>query len=113
MSGLIRALAIVLPLLVVAADCASAQYRGGCRGSGLSCAQLDYYCSQGNQTPISVRPYCGGGGAPYRRYDGPSYGGYGDYRGRRLSYEELRYYCSQGDQTPISVRGECIRSGLW
>jgi len=119
MSPLIHVLAIVLPLLAVAADSASAQDRGGCRGSGMSCAGLDYQCSLGDQTPYSLRRYCGREdapyrryreGAPYRRYDGPSYG---EYRGRGMSYEELRYQCSLGDQTPVSLRRTCVQSGLW
>lgn len=96
------------------------QYRGGCRGSGLSCEELAYYCSMGSQTPLSIRRYCGGGGGGYYR-DGynqrPNYDrGYGSGYGRRsgwgcrgsdLSCRELQYYCSMGSQTPLSVRRFC------
>jgi len=51
----------------------------------------------GSQTPVSIRPYCGGRGAP-RNYYRPQ---------RQLSREEIDYYCSQGSQTPVSVRPYC------
>ncbi len=70
--------------------------------------QLQYYCSMGSQTPVSVRPYCRGYHGPvYREQD------FGYYGGRRLSYEELQYYCGLRSQTPISVRRDCRRMDLW
>jgi hypothetical protein len=90
------------------------QYRDGNRN--LSRAEVAYYCSLGDQTPISVRSTCirlgiggwgrGGGG---RGYDG-GYGGRGG--NRSLSNDEIAYYCSLGSQTPISVRSTCIRRGI-
>ena len=83
--------------------------------------QLRYYCSLGSQTPISVRPYCGGARAPqYLRQDYRA--PYADYddgdndygrRSRPLSQQELRYYCSLGGQTPVSARAACVRYGYW
>ena len=82
--------------------------------NGLSEGQIRYYCSLGSQTPISVRPYCGGYRGGYRpsRQPPPEYG-YGYETQRELSPRELRYYCSLGDQTPVSARADCVRYGFW
>ncbi len=78
---------------------------------GLTPAQIQYYCSLGAQTPISVRPYCGGTGAGLLAA-ALMLGGECGYQ-RPLSPAELQYYCSQGSQTPVSVRNDCIRYGYW
>ena len=87
------------------------RYGDGCRGSDLSCSDLNYYCSLGSQTPVSVRPFCDDDrrGRRHRDRDRGD-----DYEGssRRLSYDELRYYCSLGNQTPRSMRDKCRREGL-
>jgi hypothetical protein len=77
---------------------------------GLSESQIRYYCSLGAQTPVSVRPYCGGGYRGARRYR-PEYDDQDDYAQpqRRLSRSEIQYYCSLGSQTPLSVRHLCGR----
>ena len=94
----VRAVAFAVAFLSIV-PAAKAQY---------SPQELQYYCSLGSQTPISVRPYC-------RDYRGPVYRdrSYGYYGHRRLSWDEIRYYCSLGSQTPISLRNTCIRTGLW
>lgn len=106
-----------LPVLAVVALVAAtsfdavAQRQGyGCRGSGYSCGELAQLCSMGNQTPYSVRPYCGGGGPRYRRRDDDDddYGVIGTgCRGSGYSCRELRQLCSMGNQTPYSVRPFC------
>jgi hypothetical protein len=109
------ALAIALSIGWTVTD-ASAQGRGG-----LSESQIRYYCSLGDQTPRSVRPYCGGGGdrgsrpEMRREYYGHDDRYYNDGydQGRPLSRSELRYYCSLGDQTPVSARADCARYGFW
>src|SRR5262249_44784184 len=63
--------AILITALMVAPPAALAQ-RGG-----LTEDQIRYYCSMGNQTPISVRPYCG------------------RYRGGERAYPERHYYQDQ------------------
>lgn len=76
---------------------------------GLSESQLRYYCSLGSQTPVSVRPYCGGGYRGPQRYR-REYDDDDDYQPqRRLSRREIDYYCSLGSQTPVSVRHLCGR----
>ena len=134
MRGLIAAVAITLASVWLP-DAANAQAYG-CRGSNLSCEDLQYYCSLGDQAPYSIRRFCGG------RRDSPAYGppsdrypvqsdrrNYGVPRYQdiepddeeeqayvpppRNNYRELRYYCSLGDQTPYSMRQSCVRFGFW
>ncbi len=86
---------------------------------GLTPDQIRYYCSMGSQTPVSVRPYCGGGGYRGPRHAPGPYGGPPPYGGgyyresRPLSPSELQYYCSMGAQTPVSARADCVRHGYW
>jgi hypothetical protein len=86
-----------LALAAIATDATAQGYRGGCRGSGLSCQELRYYCGFGDQIPKTVRPYCGGdyesrGGGYESRGGGyePRRGGYerdyDDYRRRGPEY---------------------------
>lgn len=133
MRGLLAASAILLASAWLTGEANAQGY--GCRSSGVSCEDLQYYCGLGDETPYSVRRFCN------RRWGGPSYAPPSDrypvqsYRQddgesypdiepddeeeqayippSRSSYRELRYLCSLGQQTPHSVRRSCVRFGFW